>query len=193
LEKVFRKKERTWTKKRLIIIIVVATVYSIWFDFLDTLVYCQPQGVTNDCKSIGQIFGGNQSYQVWNIAGHFIPGVIMLVFRPMRIELVFVGFLISTIIMDSPLWGVERLWHGNVLWQEKQSQTTSFVKWLIYYYNPFGLNRVWDHDWLFSNFPTAAMILWSLTARIVCVILWIWYQNKQELKEENFRSKGYLL
>lgn len=44
------EKRKTWTKKRLIIIIVVATVYSIWFGFLDTLVYCQPQGVTNDCR-----------------------------------------------------------------------------------------------------------------------------------------------
>jgi hypothetical protein len=60
------------------------------------------------------------------------------------------------------------------------------IKWLIYYYNPLGLKRVWDHDWLFSNFPTASMILWSLTARIVCVTLWIWYQNKQEAEGREF-------
>ena len=186
MEKVLQNKGRTWSKNRIIIIIAVAIVYSVWFDFLDTLVYCQPQGATNDCRSIGQIFGGNQSYQIWNVAGHLIPGLFMLVFRPIRIELIFVGFLISTIVMDSPSWGIERLWHGNVLWQEQQIPTSSFVNWIIYYYNPIGFYRVWDHDWLFPNLPSAALIFWSLTARILGVVLWIWFQNRQEVNGIEF-------
>jgi hypothetical protein len=62
---------------------------------LDSVVFCQfsikDSKVT--CNSIGQIFGGNNSYQVWNIGGHFIPGLFMLLgFKEHRLELFLSGF-----------------------------------------------------------------------------------------------------
>jgi hypothetical protein len=71
--------------------------------------------------------------------------------------------------------GVERTLRGNLLWTNNHVPTTSIVEWIKYYYNPIGFYGVWDHDWLFPNFPTAAAIFWSLVLRIggVCFLMWL--------------------
>ena len=188
-----RQIEKTWTKEKVSVIIGIAILYSIWFDLLDSLVYCQRPLLSIsivDCKSIGEMFGGNQVYQPWNITGHLIPTLFMLVLKPIRIWYFLAAFLISTAVMDSPLWGVERLlWHGQPLWQENHTPTYDFGSWIIYYYNPLGTYHVWDHNWLFSNFPTSSVIFWSLVARISGVCILIWFQNKQEPSLQNVASR----
>lgn len=172
---VVRPNRKVWTKKRIAIIVLISISYAIWFDLLDSVVYCPVKGVPINCKSIGEIFGGNQVYQVWNIVGHFIPVLFMFFLKPLRIEYFLAVFLISTAVMDSPIWGLERMLRGNLLWTDNHVPTTSIIEWIRYYYNPVGFYGVWDHDWLFPNFPTAAAIFWSLVLRIggVCLLIWL--------------------
>jgi len=53
---------KTWTKKTIIIVIVVAISYGMWFNLIDSLAYCQQLDNKNHfdhtCTSIGEIFGG---------------------------------------------------------------------------------------------------------------------------------------
>src|SRR5437879_9845246 len=103
-------KTRTWTTHRITVIISIAIIYGVWFNFIDTIIYCYNNN--SICKSLGEIFGGNIYYQPWNVLGHMIPGLFLLLyFRSKKeelaiIELFLAGILISTAIMDSPLWGV---------------------------------------------------------------------------------------
>jgi hypothetical protein len=119
--RVHHNSRRTWTTRRITVIISIAIIYGVWFNFVDTLSYCYNDN--NTCKSLGQIFGGNLVYQPWNVIGHIIPGLFLLLyFRSQKeelaiIELFIAGILISTATMDSPLWGVIRLYgHGTSLW-----------------------------------------------------------------------------
>jgi hypothetical protein len=210
---VFKKDngEKTWTKRTLSIIVVVAVAYGIWFNLIDSLAYCIPQsGVNNQfrhtCTSIGTIFGGNSLYQMWNIIGHCLPGLFMaLLFKKKKLELFVAGVLISTVVMDSPLWGVERkFFHGLPLWTgvNTPGNTPScnqthiiewrIANWILYYYNPTGSYLVWDTNWLFPCFPNAAAIFWSITGRVGAVVLLLWYQNKIESKNEDFSLKKLL-
>lgn len=195
-----RTYNKTWTKRRLGIIIIISITYGIWFNLLDTLVYCQNSGVS--CISIGNIFGGPNFYQSWNIAGHFIPGLFMLLaFKQHRLELFLAAFLISTVVMDSPLWGIEReVAHGLPVWQGDAHLDTSkcpvgqpityhINEWIMFYYNPVGTTLVWDCHWLFPNFPTGAVIFWSLVGRISAAILLIWYQERIESRGQYFSLK----
>ena len=151
-------------------IILVSVGYATWFDLLDSIAYCPVSNIPINCLSIGEVFGGNHIYQPWNIIGHFIPTLFMFFLKPLKIEYFIVVFLLSTLVMDSPVWGVERLLRGNLLWTENHIPTTSIVEWIKYYYNPFDLYGVWDHDWLFQNFPSAAVIFWSIAGRLAIVI-----------------------
>lgn len=54
----------TWDRKRVGIIVLVALVYALWFNLLDSVAYCYDDPASGrSCKSMGQIFGGNQFYQ----------------------------------------------------------------------------------------------------------------------------------
>jgi hypothetical protein len=130
-----------------------------------------------DCEGIGQIMGNNDTYQPWNIIGHFIPGLFMVLLLPKKVELFIAGVLISSAIMDSPLWGVMKLWHGFPLWHKEGSDyfapTWNLIEWIIYYYNPIGFYQVWKDYWIWQGFPTAAVIFWSVVGRVagaVCLI-----------------------
>ena len=74
----------------------------------------------------------------WNIMGHCIPGLFMLL--PKKLELFIAGILISSVVMDSPMWGAMKLWHGLPLWhvegKNNFATTSSFVAWVTAYYNP---------------------------------------------------------
>jgi hypothetical protein len=199
--------DRTWTKKRLGIIIAVAVIYGIWFNLLDSVTFCPPSQDHNTTKctsnpppppfSIGEIFGGmnnsNQTYQPWNIAGHFIPGLFMFFFKPKKIELFLAAVLISTVVMDSPLWGVERIVRHYSLWKEctqhsgcgnnGTQKTDNLWEWIMFYYNPVGTKLVWDHGW-YDSLPNAAMIFWSLIGRLFAAFLLIWWQERIEEKED---------
>jgi hypothetical protein len=164
---------QTWTAHRIIVIATVALIYGVWFDFIDSLNYCyNNNGI---CKSVGDIFGGNLKYQSWNIIGHIIPGLFMLVYFRSRkeelaiVELFVAGVLISTATMDSPLWGAVRLLHGTPLWHRIDTPSPphdeptrgppiiQFGVWISYYYNPAGSYGVWG-----DSFPTAAILFWSI-------------------------------
>ena len=190
---------RTWTARRITLIISIAIIYGIWFNFIDTLIYCYNDN--SICKSLGQIFGGDLKYQPWNIAGHIIPGLFMLLyFRSKKeelaiIELFIAGILISTATMDSPLWGVIRLWHGTPLWhlvntppapQNEPTTGPAVVQlwtWIMYYYNPMGTYGVWGGTW-----PTAAMLFWSVIGRIAGAIMLILWQHRQEKNNKPISS-----
>ena len=183
----------TWTKRRLLIVVAVALVYGIWFNFLDSAAYCPNQG-TRDCNeqcspiSIGDMFGGDLIYQPWNVIGHCIPGLFLVLWTPKRLELFIAGALISSIIMDSPLWGVIRLGHQLPLWYLDENgknfvNTCDLTKWISYYYNPIGSYAVWNTP---SGLPNAAMIFWSIIGRAVAVVLLIVLQAKQEKKGKDF-------
>jgi hypothetical protein len=193
-------KRRTWTTRRITVIILIAVVYGVWFNFIDSLNYCykvQDNNNQKTCVSVGQMFGGDPKYQPWNIVGHMIPGLFLLLYFMSKkeelaiIELFLAGILISTAIMDSPLWGATRLLlTGNPLWYcdpceppHPINQTTTgppivqLMTWIAYYYNPVGTYVVFD------TFPTAALIFWSVVGRIAGAVTLIVWQYRQEKKE----------
>lgn len=177
----------TWTSRRILIVIFVSLIYGVWFNLLDSIAYC-PYQLEKSCDekcspvSIGSMFGGDQIYQPWNIIGHCIPGLFLLWLTPKRLELFVAGALISSVIMDSPLWGVLRLEHDLPLWyMDSDGQnfvnTCSIDKWISYYYNPVGLYPVWDTQ---VGLPNAAMIFWSIILRGVGAGLLIRVQARHE-------------
>ena len=90
------------------------------------------------------MFGGDRIYQPWNVIGHLIPGLFLVWWTPKKLELFVAGALISSIIMDSPLWGVIRLEHHLPLWYindmgENFVNTWNLSNWIYYYYNPLGI------------------------------------------------------
>ncbi|HET7284518.1 MAG TPA: hypothetical protein VFI70_07515, partial [Nitrososphaeraceae archaeon] len=154
------KKDRpkTWTKKRISIIIIVSITYGIWFNFLDSAAFCNPSENRLNCTPIGQALGTNYIYQPWNIIGHCVPGLFMLLFSPRRIELFIAGILISSAVMDSPLWGVMKLnFHNLPLWHMEGNNlyavTWHLSDWIVYYYNPIGSYQVWKEHWLHVGLP----------------------------------------
>jgi hypothetical protein len=175
--------DSVWSKKRLGIVFAICSAYALWFNVLDSALYCvETESGEKICKSVGNIFGGSNLYQPWNMIGHFIPVSFVLLFRPLKLQLLITGFLISTTVMDSPLWGIVRLWHGLPLWHSDQAPTFSIVDWInYYYYNPLGLYPVWDSSWLIPGFPNAASIFWSVVCRTAAIIFLIWWQNKPHL------------
>jgi len=191
--------KHTWTKRRISIVIAVALIYGTWFNILDTAGYCknkQELMLNNSCNikcdviPVGDLFGGNAYYQPWNVIGHLIPGLFLVWLTPKKVELFVAGALISSVVMDSPLWGFIReeghelpLWH-IVKWNNKDFVNTCDIgKWIQFYYNPAGFYGVWE----FSNsFPSAALIFWSLIARSAAAGLLIWWQGKQEDEGKEF-------
>jgi len=207
-------KTNTWTKERIGIIIAVAVGYGIWFNYLDTAAYCVPPNkpvpleipdrVVNidkqQCIEVGLVLGGNVQYQPWNIIGHCIPGLFLLLLMPKKLELFLAGVLISSAIMDSPLWGVMRLANNLPLWYmvEKVNFVDTSIDlkglwdWTIYYYNPIGPYQVWERPW-FDNLPNAALIFWSVALRIIFAIILIVWQMRQEDEGKEFSLKKIIL
>jgi hypothetical protein len=180
-----------------LIVIGVAILYGIWFNILDTAGYClnQEELQTKRCDvncvilPVGNLFGGDLSYQPWNVIGHLIPGLFLVWWTPKKVELFVAGALISSVVMDSPLWGVIRVGeHALPLWYINEENADNFAntcdinKWIPFYYNPIGAYGVWT----ISGFPSAAMIFWSLVGRILAAGLLIWWQAKQEQDGKEF-------
>jgi hypothetical protein len=174
---------RTWTTRRITVIVSIAIIYGVWFNFIDTIIYCYNDN--SICKSLGEIFGGNLYYQPWNVLGHMIPGLFLLLyFRSKKeelaiIELFLAGILISTATMDSPLWGAIRLYgHGMPLWylvynpQPHNAPTTDIWTW-IFYYGPF---------------PTAAVLFWSVVGRMAAAVVLILWQYRQQKNNKPISS-----
>jgi len=177
-----------WSKKKIFIVIIwIALAYGTWFNYLDSAKYCYQVSINNkECVDIGKILGSNKIYQPWNIIGHCLPGIFLLLMMPKRWELFVAGLLLSTAVMDSPLWGVMRLyahhvplWHGDKPFQD----TSNILEWIVFYYDPFGPHQVWNDSWPFDGQPTAAFIFWSLVLRIIISIWLILLQEKQEMKK----------
>lgn len=153
----------TWNRKVVVVIIVVAISYGIWFDWLDSV------------PGVGVLAGGDKYYQTWNIIGHFIPGLFMLLLDPRKIEYFLAGFLISTAVMDLPIWGVERIYaHHGYLWT-LTGNTYSVIKWSAFYYNPIGMYGVWS-----GPFPTASIMFVSIFLRLLAAGILIWLQHHLE-------------
>lgn len=96
--------------------------------------------------------------------------------------------------MDSPLWGVIRLyWHHTTLWTGgpggSHVPTNNFWDWVLYYYNPFGHYLVWDSPWPFAPYPTAWLIFWSLIIRVLFAVLLIFWQRGQEKDEQMWKKQ----
>jgi hypothetical protein len=80
-DRLHHKKRRTWNTRRITVIISIAVIYGVWFNFIDSLNYCYSDNNNkNTCVSVGQMFGGDLKYQPWNIVGHMIPGFLLLYF-----------------------------------------------------------------------------------------------------------------
>ncbi|MGC2571706.1 MAG: hypothetical protein WA364_09365 [Candidatus Nitrosopolaris sp.] len=192
-----RSRRRTWTRRRIAVIISIAIIYGVWFNFIDTVIYCYNDN--NTCKSLGQIFGGDLYYQPWNVIGHIIPGLFLLLYFWSKkeelaiIELFIAGILISTATMDSPLWGVIRLYgHDTPLWHcvpceppEKlhNEPTNDLWTWIAYYYNPVGSYGVWV-----GPIPSAALLFWSVVGRIAAAVVLILWQYRQEKNDKTKSS-----
>lgn len=189
----------TWTSRRIIIVISIAILYGLWFNILDSAGYClnQQELQSNSCDvrcvilPVGQMFGGDQLYQPWNVIGHLIPGLFLVWLTPKKVELFVAGALISSVVMDSPLWGTVRidvhtlpLWHiDNSQDSESFSNTCDIHEWIQFYYNPVGTYGVWDIN---SSIPSAALIFWSLVLRSLGAGLLIWWQARQEEQGKEF-------
>jgi hypothetical protein len=53
----------------------------------------------NVCKSLGDIFGGNFYYQPWNVLGHMIPGLfLLLLFWNKKEELAIIELFLAGIL-----------------------------------------------------------------------------------------------
>jgi hypothetical protein len=187
--------KRRWSKKRIFVVIIwIAVAYGTWFNYLDSAKYCY-LNITNNirCADIGEILGNNRIYQPWNIIGHCLPGIFLLLMMPKRWELFIAGLLLSTAVMDSPLWGVMRLYaHGLPLWHtvnENFEDTTKIIDWIVFYYNPVGSHKVWKDSWPVEGQPTAALIFWSLVARVVIAILLVTWQERQEMKKRTSHGR----
>ena len=94
---------RTWTTRRITVIISIAIIYGIWFNFIDTIIYCYNNN--SICKSLGEIFGGNFYYQPWNVLGHMIPGLFLLLyFRSKKEELAIIELFLAGILISTVSW-----------------------------------------------------------------------------------------
>jgi hypothetical protein len=197
-------RRRTWTRTNIIIIIAIAVGYGIWFNYLDAAVYCSernPHPIPKFCKTetvpIGKILGDNQLYQPWNIIGHCLPGLFILLLMPKRAELFLAAVLISSAIMDSPLWGVMRLAINLPLWHMVEKinflETWNLGEWIVYYYNPIGGYPVWGDSWLGPGLPNAAMIFWSVALRFIFAGVLIVWQMRQEEQGKEFSLKKIIL
>lgn len=196
----------TWTSRRIIIVISIAILYGLWFNILDSAGYClnQQELQSNSCDvrcvilPVGQMFGGDQLYQPWNVIGHLIPGLFLVWLTPKKVELFVAGALISSVVMDSPLWGTVRidvhvlpLWHiDNSQDSESFSNTCDLHEWIQFYYNPVGTYGVWDIN---SSIPSAALIFWSLVLRSLGAGLLIWWQARQEEQGKEFSLPKLML
>lgn len=153
----------TWNKRVVIVVISVAIGYGVWFDWIDSV------------PGVGTLAGGDKVYQIWNVIGHFVPGTFMLILDPRKLEYFFAGFLISTAVMDSPVWPVERVYaHHGILWTQ-HGNTNSIVKWMEFYYNPIGNYGVWS-----GTFPTASIMFVSIFLRLLGAGILIWLQHHLE-------------
>jgi len=167
----------TWHKRILLLVIGIALLYGFWFDYLDSLRY--PISATK-FLTIGEMLGGNMIYQPWNIIGHLIPTLFLMFYNRKKLELALVGFLISTVVMDTPLWGIDVLYlhPSQHLWKENNLPTDNLWEWIAFYYNPIGTYGVWGSDW----YPPAWLMFWSLPGRIALAGILILIQHKMEKK-----------
>ena len=201
-EQEMSRASKTWTRRRVGIVIAVAIIYGIWFNYLDSAAFCETPGRYDNCIAVGETLGGNTYYQPWNIIGHCVPGLFLLLIMPKKIELFLAGILISSAIMDSPMWGVMRFAHVPPLplWHLEGDNpfaiTWSLLEWTVYYYNPIGLYPVWKDCWFTIAgycLPNAAMIFWSVVLRVALAALLIIWQKRQEDEGKEFSLKDIIL
>ncbi len=163
-------------------ILLLSVGYGVWFSYLDVI------------PTIGKVFGSY--YQVWNYLGHPLPSLFWLFIAPKKWEFWVAAILISTAVMDSPLWGAIREIQGYNFWCDpsepfRYREDCTFREWFAFYYNPIGNYTILGREstLTFSGIfiPTAWMMFTSLLARFVGAWLLIYKQYRDEK-----RKKGYL-
>ncbi len=168
-------------------VIGISFGYGIWFNLLDSI--CAEVVPNRACVPIGEIFGGNLVYQPWNVVGHAVPLAFMYVFHRKKIEYPLAGLLLSTAVMDSPVWGWIRIARGSSLWCAHPTPPDCTVsEWATYYYNPIGDYLVWHSPFITPNFPNAAFMFWSLIARFAASGLLIILQRR--IEDQNWIKLG---
>jgi hypothetical protein len=50
---------KTWTRRRVGIIVGVAIFYGVWFNFLDSAAYCEVEGTYENCRLLEAMFSTN--------------------------------------------------------------------------------------------------------------------------------------
>ncbi len=168
-----RKSFRWFQRYKFIILLSVG--YGLWFNFLDAV------------PDAGKVFGNY--YQVWNYIGHTLPSLFWLFIDPRKWEFWVAAFLISTAVMDSPLWGLTREISGYSFWCDptvpyEYRENCTFAEWLRFYYNPIGnytvLGKESTIEFAGVFIPSAWMMFASLPARFIAAWLLIHRQYEQE-------------
>ena len=89
-------------------VILVAIVYGLWFNFVDSAACCNDRAKPEIGVAVGEILGENNAYQFWNIIGHILPGLFLALYFKKRLEYFISAIFVSSAVIDSPLWGLQR-------------------------------------------------------------------------------------
>ena len=134
-------------------VFLASTVYAVWWLFLDST------------PRIGETVG--RHYQLLNVVGHFLPVLAFVWMNREQWEIGVSAGVFSTLIMDSPLWGVFQQYAYGVL-----PYGYDWLTWSSLYFNPF-VDKVW---WGLDLFPfpfvipvTSILMFTSVSLRWVLV------------------------
>jgi len=126
---------------------LASLLYALWWNFLDA------------APNLGSVVGYH--YQVLNGIGHFLPTLVFLWLHPARWEFAVSAGIFSTIVMDSPLWG---LYHQHIY--HSLPWGYDWITWSTLYFNPF-VDKVW---WNLYGLPvSSAVMFWSLILRVLAI------------------------
>lgn len=175
---------------------LLSFLYAMWFNWLDTIpgvgAFLSEPG-QHESAALNSGLAGDTGYQIWNWLGHFIPASFYLIMLRGAYKTFWIAAgLLSTGVMDSPLWGVTRMLRGyadmdNGFWcrgaQDFDFPQCGFADWLAFYYNPIGAYPV------LPAFPvgeasivvTSAAIFWSFLLRISLFgFIWFYFISKRK-------------
>ncbi len=188
------KKELRWFHKYEFIIII-SFFYGVWFDFADSipdigLAFVNP-------------FFGNY-YQVWNYIGHGLAGSFWVFVDHRNWRFWAAAILISTVVMDSPLWGLIREFdvNGHDFWCDPDPiipfnyrKHCTFTEWFHFYYNWVGNYSVLGKESTYHPsgttifIPSASIIFWSLAGR--GVLAWWFIRSAYKQKGRNIFGMSF--
>ena len=114
-------------------------------------------------------------YQLINILGHFLVPVILFAgLRPKRFKLAIAQGILSSLVMDSPMWGIFSQYLYSV-----EPWDMDWASWSMQYFHPLN-DRVWWH--LYSIPVTGGVIFLSLVGRWAIVLSLVYFDYHQNIK-----------